>query len=342
MKKRTMFWQLLDKLEGEEYLDAAGKALLSYKVISANILKACIPELSHLSVKEIADECIIGEPEVSSVSVHRDSADCTEKPEKINQSGNEDTDVDEGTVKYDIRFVVHIPGEEEYTKVYINLEAQNKLDPGYPLVKRGLYYDARMLSAQHGVEFEESDYGKIKKVYSIWICINPKKEYQNSINRYHINESNVLGNVKLPVKDYDVMETILVCLHTNGDKGKCGNKLVDMLSLIFDKNKASKEKQDELEKEYEITMTKEYNEVVDRMCDISGYYTEDYYAAKAELAAKDEILASKDEELEKKNRIIAEMMINNGKPADEIEGYTGLSVNSLKQIAKSLGKPLVM
>ena len=58
MKKRTIFWQVLDKLEGEEYLDAAGKTLLSYKVISASILKACIPELSHLSVKEIADECI--------------------------------------------------------------------------------------------------------------------------------------------------------------------------------------------------------------------------------------------------------------------------------------------
>ncbi len=243
-----MFWHVLEKLEGAEYMDAGAKALLSYKVISALILKSCIPELSDLSLKTIEDECIIGEPEIANVPVHRDEDDRTEKPEKINQAGNEDNDLKEGKVTYDVRFVIHIPGEEEYTKVYINLEAQNKFNPGYPLVKRGLYYDARMISAQYGVEFTESDYGKIKKVYSIWICINPEKEYQNTINRYQVTEKHVFGDAELPVKDYDIMETILVCLHTNGDEGKCGNKLIDMLSVLFEKNKPSKEKQDKLEK----------------------------------------------------------------------------------------------
>ena len=157
MKKTTMLWQLLDKLEGAEYLDAAGKTLLSYKVISAFILKACIPELSELSLEVIQNECIIGEPDIASIHVHRDSSDYAGKPEKINLAGSEDTDVDEGKVTYDVRFVVHIPGEEEYTKVYVNLEAQNKFNPGYPLVKRGLYYDTRMISAQHGVDFDDLD-----------------------------------------------------------------------------------------------------------------------------------------------------------------------------------------
>ena len=71
------------------------------------------------------------------------------------------------------------------------------------------------------------------------------------------------------------------------------------------------------------------------MCNISGYYTEDYENALDELEAKCEEIAAK-------NRIIAEMMINDGKPANEIERYTELNVDTLKQIAKSLGKPLVM
>jgi hypothetical protein len=110
-----------------------------------------------------------------------------------------------------------------------------------------------------------------------------------------------------------------------------------MLSLLFEKNKPSKEKQDKLEKDYDIKMTKEYNEVVDRMCNISGYYTEDLYAARAELAEKDRIIEEKDRTIKE----FAKMLINDGKPADEIERYTGLNVDTLKQIAESLGKPLV-
>ncbi len=85
------------------------------------------------------------------------------------------------------------------------------------------------------------------------------------------------------------------------------------------------------------------------MCNISGYYTEDYYKAKAQLAEKDRILEEKDKSLEEKDKIIkekdfrfAEMMINDGETADKIGRYTGLDVDTLKQIAESLGKPLVM
>ena len=43
-----------------------------------------------------------------------------------------------------------------------------------------------------------------------------------------------------------------------------------------------------------------------------------------------------------KNRELAEMMINDQKPIDEIEKYTGLNVAALKSIAQSLGKTLVI
>ena len=54
------------------------------------------------------------------------------------------------------------------------------------------------------------------------------------------------------------------------------------------------------------------------------------------------ILAEKDEKLAEKDRIIAEMMIQNDKPAGEIEKITGFNVNTLKEIAQSLGKTLVL
>ncbi len=45
---------------------------------------------------------------------------------------------------------------------------------------------------------------------------------------------------------------------------------------------------------------------------------------------------------EAKSRKIAEMMISDNKPADEIEKYTGLNLAALKPIAQALGKTLML
>ena len=38
---------------------------------------------------------------------------------------------------------------------------------------RSAFYCARILSQQKGTEFLNSDYGGLKKVYSIWILTSP-------------------------------------------------------------------------------------------------------------------------------------------------------------------------
>ena len=45
---------------------------------------------------------------------------------------------------------------------------------------------------------------------------------------------------------------------------------------------------------------------------------------------------------DKRNKQLAEMMINDRKPIDEIEKYTGLNAAALKSIAQSIGKTLVI
>lgn len=324
MKRRTMFWQALKKLDKKAYLDAAGKVLLGYRVICAFILKACIEELADYSIEYIKNECIIDDPIIAAIHVHRNTCDedSSDEAEDVNVEpmevsemiqllSTEDSTLDEGAVTYDVRFNVYIPKNGEKVKVIINLEAQNDFYPGYPLVSRGIYYDARMISAQYGIEFEKSDYGKIKKVYSIWICINPAKKFVNTINRYHFTEESILGSAKLPVSDYDKADVILVGLHTNGDEGKCGNEMIDMLSVVFDKEKEAKEKQDELEHEYGIKMTREYSEVVDNMCNISKYYTQESDEARKDLdeARKnlDEAVKDRDEAVKKAEKYLEKL-----------------------------------
>lgn len=71
---------------------------------------------------------------------------------------------------------------------------------------RGIYHCSRMISAQYGTEFIHSEYQKIKKVYSIFVCMTPPKKRQNSITRYHLVEENLIGNVKEPVRNYDLLK----------------------------------------------------------------------------------------------------------------------------------------
>ena len=40
---------------------------------------------------------------------------------------------------YDIRFYAQAPRDGTLMEIIVNVEAQNKYNPGYPLIKRGVY-----------------------------------------------------------------------------------------------------------------------------------------------------------------------------------------------------------
>ena len=65
----------------------------------------------------------------------------------------------------------------------MNVEAQKKFYLKYRIVTRGIFTGARMLSEQLDREFTDSEYGKLKKVYSIWICMNAPLHIGNSPDR---------------------------------------------------------------------------------------------------------------------------------------------------------------
>ncbi|MFR5078095.1 MAG: hypothetical protein ACLTDX_08685 [[Clostridium] innocuum] len=54
--------------------------------------------------------------------------------------------------------------ENEWIRVFVNLEAQNKDNPGYPLLSRAVYYCSRLLAKQKNAPdgFQYSTFGKIK------------------------------------------------------------------------------------------------------------------------------------------------------------------------------------
>ena len=243
--------------------DAACKRLLSEKIILAWIMKNCLEEYRDCDVEEIAEKYIEGTPQVGEVAVAPDESN---RVSMIQGAGNEDTSLTEGTVTYDIRFLATAPVSGELIRLIINIEAQNDFYPGYPLIKRGIYYCSRMISAQYGTEFTNSHYENIKKVYSIWICMNPPKSRENSITRYYIAEENLVGSVKERKADYDLMAAVMICL---GKEADSGTDLLKLLNVLLSTETGSQDKCQILEEDFHIRMTQTLESEVSLMCNLS-------------------------------------------------------------------------
>ena len=185
----------------------------------------------------------------------------------IQGTGVEDTTITEGTVTFDIRFTATVPSAREKIGLILNVEAQNQFHPGYPLIKRGIYYCCRMVSSQYGTVFTSSHYEKIKKVYSIWICTNPPEYRKNTITGYAITEKNYIGQVKEARKDYDLLSALMLCL---GDPEKDENQgILRLLSVLLSSEIKAGQKKEILEKEYHIEMSQKFGEEVSQMCNLS-------------------------------------------------------------------------
>ena len=230
MKVPNKLSKMLSTAGEKAAYDNACKKLLSNKIILAWIMKSCLQEYRECAIQEIAEKYIEGDLYVSEIPVYPDE----ETPELIKGLSTEDTTIAEGTVTYDIRFSALIPGTDNRLSLIINVEPQNNYYPGYPIIKRSIYYCCRMVSSQYGTVFTNSHYEKIKKVYNVFICINPPNYRKNTINRYSLKEENMIGNVHEKEENYDLLTNVIICLGDAYDKEASGILEMDLESAVTD------------------------------------------------------------------------------------------------------------
>lgn len=78
-------------------------------------------------------------------------------------------------------------------QIIINVEAQKDEPRGYEILNRAIFYVSRLLSSQKERDFENSSYDDIKRVYSIWVCMNMD---ENSMSHVHLTKENLIGSYK--------------------------------------------------------------------------------------------------------------------------------------------------
>lgn len=268
MEKKSEIAKVIDTTDQETQYDNCVKRILSEKVILAWILKECVNEFREYSILEIMNDCIEGVPKVSSVAVDQDELDYDEQnaDKMIEGMNTEDSSTKEGKIYYDIRFMALIPDTKEPIQLIINVEAQKSDKTTYPLIKRGIYYGSRMISAQKNRVFTNRHYEKIRKVYSIWIQMNVSKARANTITRYRIVEENVVGGVKEKESNYDLLTVIMLGL--GNAEGALEEPILRLLDVLLSISTKPEEKKRILERDFDIKMTAKMREEANVMCNL--------------------------------------------------------------------------
>lgn len=311
--------------------DEACKRVLSEREIMAHILKSCTEEFKDCSLLDIAWRYIQGEPSISRIAVEPE----TISP-RIESEQTEDKSGAEGTVYYDIRFHAVAPVDGKMIQLIINLEAQNDFNPGYPLLKRAVYYCGRMISSQYGTVFVKLHYEKIQKVYSIWICTMPTKKWEYNISRYRFTEEHLIGRTQAERSHYDLITIVLVCLGSKSHKQLKG--ILRLLNMLLLDNMGSQEKQELLAKEFNVTMTPHLEKGVATMCNLSegierrGERRGEKRGGKRGRKLGEEVGEKRGWNLGKQDDVLE--MLKDGVPFEKIAQYTKLSLEAIADIAK--------
>lgn len=251
--------------------DEHAKSILSNRYILAWIMKETVEEFQDLSVEQIAAECIGEEVEISAAAVSPGQTNEPKIPEKIIGDSTESTIRYEGKVTYDIRFHAYTPKEKGRQKILFDMEAQKRFYPGYEIVTRGILYGARMISAQVNTEFTLNDYDGIKKVYSIWICMNAPSYIGNAVSKFITTKIDLKAGIPDKPDCYDKITVIQIALNRNAPDQ--ANSVTRLLNILFSEEMPVKQKEKLLAEEYGIQRKDSQRKELSKMCNLSeGIY----------------------------------------------------------------------
>ena len=150
-------------------LDQHCKAIVGNQEMLARMIHEFVREVRYLSVKEI-------------MKIIKDE-------QRFRWLNNENMIPNYGTVKFDMLCCVDLPQLNGANKrIYLNVEIQNNIHPGYSLVTRGIAYVLRILTTQLGREYDDKNYDVMKKVYSLWIMPQATKRKDGDVDVYKVKK----------------------------------------------------------------------------------------------------------------------------------------------------------
>ena len=290
--------------------DTSAKRLLGQKSILAHILVKTVDEFKGMDPKKVVDS-IEGTPHIGTVPVEPGLTNAVSEKngERLVGFNTENGEVNEGLIRFDIVFYVRM--KDGLSQIIINVEAQKDEPNGYEILNIAIFYVSRLISSQKERDFENSSYDDIKRVYSIWICMNMK---ENTMSYVHLTKEDLIGSYEWK-GNLDLLNIIMIGLAKKLPEHDETYELHRLLGALLSQDLTVDEKLNIIGNEYDIPIEENFRKDVSVMCNLSqGIEEKGIAIGEAGLIVKmykngftaEQIAAATDKDLEAVKKIIAD------------------------------------
>ena len=244
--------------------DTSAKRLLGQKSILAHILVKTVDEFKGMDPKKVVDS-IEGTPHIGTVPVELGLTNAVSEKngERLVGFNTENGEVNEGLIRFDIVFYVRM--KDGLSQIIINVEAQKDEPNGYEILNRAIFYVSRLISSQKERDFENSSYDDIKRVYSIWICMNMK---ENTMSYVHLTKEDLIGSYEWK-GNLDLLNIIMIGLAKKLPEHDETYELHRLLGALLSQDLTVDEKLNIIGNEYDIPIEENFRKDVSVMCNLS-------------------------------------------------------------------------
>ena len=307
----------------EAQYDERAKRLLSHKEILSHILVKTVKEFKGMHPKDVI-QYIEGDPEIGSVPVEpgmtNDEAKEVAYGERIIGLNTENSEINEGLVRFDIVFYVRM--KDGISQIIVNVESQKSEPTEYGLLNRAIFYASRLISSQKSRDFVKSNYDDIKRVVSIWVCMNMS---ENSMTDIHLHEDRILGTYS-PKGKLDLLNLVFIGLSDEIPEHNEEYALHRLLGILFSNELTVNEKLGIMETEYDIPM-EEYRYIgkeVNDMCNLG-----EGIAERALAKGREEGMAEVIVNMHRNGFEVKDIMKAVGKTEKEIQDIIANNIHAL-------------
>ena len=291
--------------------DNKAKQLLGHKIILAHILVNTVAEFKGMNPTDVV-QYIEGEPHIGSVPVDAGATNI-ETQEKVIGLNTENSEINEGMIRFDIIFYVRM--KDGLSQIIVNVEAQKAEPSSYDILNRAIFYVSRMISSQKEKDFSNSNYNDIKRVYSIWVCMNMP---ENSLEHIHLVKDSIVNSHAWKGK-LDLVNIVMIGLAKDLPKHEEKYELHRLLGALLSQDLTANEKLDIIGNEYAIPMEKDFREDVSIMCNLSQKIKETGIETGIEMGKREMIMK----------------MYNKGYTAAQIADVAEMDEKKIKDIIKN-------
>ena len=283
-------------------------------------------------------------------------------------------EISEGLVRFDIVFYVRLPINEDtlapdskngsrnsckfarkgarncaekheekgvLSQIIINIEAQKSEPGGYNIMDRAVFYVSRLISSQKGRDFENSNHSDIKRVYSIWICMNMEEDCMSHV---HLTKDDILGNHEWKGR-LDLLNIVMIGLAKEIPEHSDQYELHRLLGALLSQDLTINEKIDIIGNEYDIQTKDDLREEVNTMCNLSEGIEERGIEKGIEKGIERGLAMGLEQGVEKGvEQGTAQLiftMYKNGLSAEQIAAVTDKDITNVKKIIKEETSVLV-